>query len=36
MLDFLEKDLVFEETTKERSYYRVADLFLLRWLAREY
>ena len=32
----IDKDLVFEETTKEGSYYRVADLFLLRWLAREY
>lgn len=32
----IDKDLVFQETTKERSYYAVADLFLLRWLAREY
>lgn len=32
----MEKDLVFEETTKFYSYYRVADLFMLRWLAREY
>lgn len=32
----LDKDLVFEETTKDYSYYRVADLFMLRWLAREY
>ncbi len=32
----IDKDLVFQETTKERSYYSVADLFLLRWLAREY
>ena len=32
----IDKDLVFQETSKERSYYTVADLFLLRWLAREY
>lgn len=32
----IDKDLIFQETTKERSYYSVADLFLLRWLAREY
>lgn len=32
----IDKDLVFEETTKEQTYYRVADLFMLRWLAREY
>jgi len=32
----IDKDLVFVETTKERTYYRVADLFMLRWLAREY
>lgn len=32
----IDKDLIFEETTKEGSYYRVADVFLLRWLEREY
>ena len=32
----LDKDLVFEETTKEMSVYGVADVFLMRWLAREY
>ena len=32
----IEKDLVFEETTTDHSYYRVADLFMLRWLARKY
>lgn len=32
----IEKDLVFEETTRDRSYYRIADVFLMRWLAREY
>ena len=32
----VDKDLVFQEVTKQRSYYAVADLFLLRWLAREY
>ena len=32
----LEKDLIFNETTKEKSYFAVADLFLMRWLAKEY
>lgn len=32
----IDKDLVFEETTKEGTIYRVADMFLLRWMAREY
>lgn len=32
----IDKDLIFQETSKEGSYYTVADLFLLRWLAREY
>ena len=32
----IEKDLVFEETTLDYSYYRVSDLFMLRWLARKY
>ena len=32
----IEKDLIFEEVTKEESYYTVADLFLMRWLEREY
>ena len=32
----LEKDLVFCETTKDRTYYAIADVFLMRWLAREY
>lgn len=31
-----EKDLVFCETTKERTYYAIADVFFMRWLAREY
>lgn len=32
----LEKDLIYSETTKERTYYAIADVFLMRWLAREY
>lgn len=32
----LEKDLIFNETTKEKNYFAVADLFLMRWLAKEY
>lgn len=32
----LEKDLIFNETTKEKSYFAVADLFFMRWLAKEY
>ena len=32
----LDKDLVFCETTKERAYYAIADVFFLRCLAREY
>ena len=32
----VDKDLVFLEVTKQRAYYTVADLFLLRWLASEY
>jgi hypothetical protein len=32
----IDKDLVFAETTKEKTYYAVADLFLLRWLEKEY
>ena len=32
----LDKDLIFCETTKERTYYAIADVFFMRWLAREY
>ena len=32
----IDKDLVFEETTRDGTIYRVADMFLLRWMAREY
>lgn len=32
----IEKDIVFAETTKERTYYAISDLFLMRWLEKEY
>ena len=32
----IDKDLVFAETTKEKTYYAVADLFLMRWLEKVY
>ena len=32
----MEKDLVYCETTKERKYYSLQDVFFMRWLAREY
>ena len=32
----LDKDLIFCETTKERTFYAIADVFFMRWLAREY
>ena len=32
----LDKDLIFCETTKEQTYYAIADVFFMRWLAREY
>ena len=32
----IDKDLVFAETTKEKTYYAIADLFLMRWLEKEY
>ena len=32
----IDKDLVFAETTKEKTCYAVADLFLMRWLEKEY
>ena len=32
----LDKDLILEITTKERTFYQVADVFFSRWLEREF
>ncbi|MCR5821932.1 MAG: ATP-binding protein [Bacteroidales bacterium] len=32
----IDKDLVFAETTKERTYYAISDIFLMHWLDKEY
>ena len=31
-----DKDIIMCETTKERTFYAISDLFFMRWLAREY
>ena len=32
----LDKDLILETTTKDRTFYQVADVFFSRWLEREF
>ena len=32
----LDKDLILETITKEKSFYQLADVFFSRWLEREY